>query len=420
MHVIVVGASHKTAPVEVREALAVAPEDLPRVLDACRREDGAAEAVVLSTCNRVEIYAAVGDAAAGGEALARRLQRGAALPAEEILPRLYRLVDGVAVRHLFRVAAGLDSLVVGESEILGQAKEAYLAAVQRQATGGLLNPLFQRAFRAAKEVRSRTAISQGRVSVGSVAVELAAKIFGSLAGQRVLVVGAGEMAERTLEHLSAQGVSDVTVCNRSADAGEALAARVGGRRRPFAEREAAAAEADIVISSTAAPGMVFTRESLARALERRRHRPLLVIDIAVPRDVDPAAADLADLFLYDIDDLEAVVSTNLTRRAREIDAAERIVSAHAADFEAGFLARDWEALIKSLQAEFERIGLAEMRDLWRRSPDVPPERRREVEATVRRLLDRIADRPAESIRVQIEEGDGRELVRALKTLFRLP
>lgn len=418
MRPVVVGVSHRTAPVEIRERLAVPPGAASDGLRRLLETGDAAEAVILSTCNRVELYAA-SDAGVPLDRLAARVADWSGSAAAEVAPHLYRREGVDAVRHLYRVASGVDSLVVGETEILAQVKEAYLLAVQAQSVGSLLNPLFQSAFRTAKDVRTRTGISRRRVSVGSVAVELGAKIFGDLAAQKMLVVGAGEMATRTLENLAEAGVRHVAVCNRSLEAAEALAARFAGRALPFERLEEGLSDADIVISSTGAPHAIITRAMLSRVLQRRRHRPLFVIDIAVPRDVEPEAAELGDLFLYDIDNLEQVVSDNLRLRQKEIAACEAIIEESARQFSERHLARNAEALLAALSAEFERVGIAEMKGLWAEHPEIPPDRRREVEITVRRLLDRIADRPAETIRERIAGGDGRALMDALRQLFKL-
>ncbi len=416
---VVIGLSHRTAPVEIRERMAIPAGAVSDSLKRLVAAGDAGEAVILSTCNRVEIYAALEGESPAADPLVAQLASWSGLSPDMLAPHLVRREGIEAVRHLYRVASGVDSLVVGESEILGQVKEAYLLAVQAQSVGRLLNPMFQSAFRAAKDVRTRTGISRRRVSVGSVAVELAGKIFGDLAAQKALVVGAGEMAARTLENLAEAGVRAVTVCNRSPEAAAALAARFSGRAVPFDRLEEGLVEADIVISSTGAPHAIITRAALARVLQRRRHRPLFVIDIAVPRDVEASAADLGDLFLYDIDDLERVVGDNLRERQKEIAECERIIDAAARAFAERNLARGAENLLRSLAAELERVGIEEMRGLWKEHPEIPPERRREVELTVRRLLDRIADRPAETIRREIAAGDGLVLMDSLRKLFRL-
>ncbi len=420
MRLVVVGVSHKTAPVELRERLALRSESASALIREAVAAGDLAEGVALSTCNRVEIYGAAPEDPAGiEERLLGRLGSATGAPLEAFAGHFYRKEGGEAIRHLYRVAAGLEALVIGETEILAQVKEAYLLAVQNQTVGSVLNPLFQSAFRTAKEVHTRTEVGRGRVSVGSVAVELASKIFGSLADRRVLVVGAGEMASRMLETIAGAGVRNILLVNRDAAAGEALAEQFSASRLPFTRLEEGLEEADIALSSTAAPHAVITRAMLSRVMEKRRHRPLFLIDIAVPRDVESQARDLADLFLYDIDDLEAVVSVNLRARQEELFSCERIIDAAAGQFDERHLARRFEHLVRSLETQFERVGVAELRDLWRRSPGIPAERRREVEETVRRLMDRIANLPAEAIRQEIANGDGRVLMDALKTLFRL-
>ena len=332
MHLELVGLNYRTAPVELRERLAFPPAGLGEALGRLRGDFGVREAVILSTCNRVEIYAAGSPDTLRAATIVDFLTAFHGVSREQIRPHLHFHGDRAVVRHLFAVAASVDSMVVGEPEILGQVKQAYLAAAEHQATAKVLNALFQAAIKAGKDVRAHTAIGARRVSVSSVAVELAQTIFGRLDRRAVLILGGGDMAEQALLHLLQSGATTALVANRTYERAQAIARRHGGQAVPFDQLHQRLADADVVICSTAAPHYVLTRDHLRDALRRRRSAPLLVIDIAVPRNVDPAAAELDNVFLYDIDDLESVVSRNRSEREQAVTEAFAIIERHAAAF----------------------------------------------------------------------------------------
>jgi glutamyl-tRNA reductase len=327
MNLFCVGLSHHTANVETRERYA-GKSQIDRTL---RERTSCAEALLLSTCNRVEIYG-VSEAACETETITRCLAAAASNMEAEDAAAFYRHEGEECVRHLFRVASGLDSMVVGETEVLGQTKQAYENARSSGGAGPFLHRLFQRAFRVAKQVRTHTEITRGAVSVGSVAVELAGKIFGELEQRKVLIVGAGETSERTARALVSRGVRDLRVTNRSPERAEQLARLVGGRAVAFAEWEQQCLEIDILISSTAADEPLLTRAKLAPFLRERWDRPLFVIDIAVPRDVAPDVNELEGVFLYDIDSLQSIAEQSLAQRRQQIAAGEEIIAEHVADF----------------------------------------------------------------------------------------
>ena len=330
MNLFCIGLSHHTASVDVRERYVPHPE-----VERTLRADGrCSEALVLSTCNRVEVYG-VADERVDCGTIARSLASGSDERADG--SAFYRFDGEECVQHLFRVAAGLDSMVVGETEVLGQVKQAYEKARHSGAAGPLLHRLFQRAFRVAKQVRTHTDITRGAVSVGSVAVELAVKIFGDLSTRKVLVLGAGETSERTARALASRGVRDLRVTNRSGERAEALAAAVGGRAVPFAGWETQCREVDILISSTAAEEPLLTREKLAPILHVRWDRPLFIIDIAVPRDVAPEVNEMQGVFLYDIDSLQSIADQSLALRRQQIAAGEKIIAEHVGDFRTRWL-----------------------------------------------------------------------------------
>lgn len=332
MHIVCLGLSHNTAQVDVRERYAISDSELPRALETLRAVPDVCEAAIVSTCNRVELYAAVRKECVDFSALTQFFWDRGGRQGEN-RGAFYRYLMPESAQHLFRVACGLDSMVIGETEILGQIKKAYSAAVESGGTGKYLNRLFQTAFRTAKNVRTRTNITKGSVSVGSVAVDLAAKIFGDLSACKVMIIGAGETGERTARSLMSRGVKSIIVSNRSFERAEALASEMKGRAIRFEQWEAEFANLDILISSTAAPHPILTREKLAPMMHGREHRPLFIIDIAVPRDVEPEVNAIEGVYLYDIDSLQSIARHSLEIRRREMSLCEGMISQEVTDFE---------------------------------------------------------------------------------------
>ncbi len=330
MNLFCVGLSHHTANVETRERFAAHPET-----DCVLRSSGCAEALLLATCNRVEVYGAAEKQVPTKE-IARCLAGGMVNEFSDDASVFYRHEAAECAQHLFRVAAGVDSMVVGETEILGQVKRAYESARTSGAAGPYLHRLFQRAFRVAKQVRTHTQITRGSVSIGSVAVDLAEKIFGDLTERKVLVLGAGETSERTARALVSRGVTDLRVSNRSIDRAQELAGVVGGDVIPFDQWPEQCREIDILITATSSETPLLTPENLAPMLRERIDRPLFVIDIAVPRDVDPKVNQIDGVYLYDVDSLQSVAEQSLTLRRQQIAAAETIIAEHVADFRRRF------------------------------------------------------------------------------------
>ena len=326
MRIVLIGMNHKTAPVEIRERLQLACGGDGLALAELLGIPEVREVLVLSTCNRVEVLARVADGEAVVERLKEFIYRQGNLEAAELIRCLYVHWDREAVRHLFRVAASLDSLIMGEPQILGQVKEAYRRAVDHRATGVLLNRLVHHALRTAKRVRTETGIAGNAVSVSYAAVELAKKIFGGLHGKTILLIGAGEMSELVARHLLRQGVERILIANRTYDRAEEMATAFQGTPVAFDRLSEVLPEVDIVIASTGAPGYVVTVEMVAAALRRRRNRLLFLIDIAVPRDIDPAAGEIDNVYLYNIDHLQDVVDANRETRRAEAAKAEGIVA----------------------------------------------------------------------------------------------
>jgi len=340
MRIFVAGLSHRTAPVEQRERLAVPPAQLRCCGCRLKLGSGLAEVVVLSTCNRVEIYGLAPRISGNLEGLFRHLCGSK----EAYRSSLYIKEGAEAVRHLFSVASGLDSMVLGETEITGQVKQAYQAAQEAKLTGRVTHRLFQKALQTAKEVRTRTHIGRGATSVGSVAVELAEKVFGSdLARRSVMILGAGKMGEACVRHLAKKGVRSVLVSNRSYDRAQELAQEFAGRAIRLDDCVGAMSEADIVVSSTGCPQTILHRTDIEAAMKTRRNRPLVLIDIAVPRDIDPDVERIPNVFLYNIDDLEAIVRENIQQREQELSRCHEIIAQRAREVLASLAGRPVDA-----------------------------------------------------------------------------
>lgn len=356
MEILCLGLSHRTAPVELREQHAVAEKELGATAARLARAPGVSEAVIVSTCNRVEYYVAADEAGAGFAALRGFVSARQPWPDSAAQ---YGHVTPEALRHLFRVVSGLDSMVLGETEILGQVKKAYLAAQAEGATSRHLNKFFQRAFSVAKEVRTKTNITRGSVSVGSAAVDLAERIFGRLTSCKVMILGAGETSELTAGALQARGVRSIFVANRSYDRAVALAGKMQGKAVRFEEWSEEFHDVDILIGSTAAPHHVVTREKLAQLMRTRRDRPLFCIDLAVPRDFEPAVNELDGVYLYDIDHLRKVADDSMAVRRQELTVCEEMIERHVVEFAAwldhgGQRALQYSAMVSGAEPEGAR------------------------------------------------------------------
>jgi glutamyl-tRNA reductase len=377
----VVGVSWRTAPVAVRERLAFREEELALAVKALAAPP-VTEAMLISTCNRVEVYG-VGEEGAAA-AVKRALAKSRDVPLKEIEPVLYAYGGEDAIGHVFRVAAALDSLVLGEAQILGQLKAAHAQAGEAGTSGPMLGRCLERAFGAAKRVRSETQIARGAANVSTVAVDLAQKVFGALAGKRVLVVGAGKMSTLAARHLRNAGVEEIVVTNRSPDRAARLAEEIDGVARPWADLEPELALADVVISSTGAREPILTAPLFKRVTKARRYKPIVVIDIAVPRDADPAIAAREGVYLFDIDDLERVVAANLAERAKAAEHASRIVAHEAGQFQQWLRSQRVVPTIRALRDHFEDVASAEVQKTIEllHKKDLAPDARDEA---VRRL-----------------------------------
>jgi glutamyl-tRNA reductase len=323
--IVVLGLSHHSSPVELRERFAFAEARIPAVLELMRQQGIVDEAVILSTCNRVEIYASTSLDSVKAFVELKEFLLTCHDYRDPLTDELYTLNEPQSVHHLFKVACGLDSMVLGETEILGQLKKAYDLALQHQHTGPRLNKAFQRAFNVAKHVRTETSIQRGSISVGSVAVELAEKIFSSLDGRHVMVIGAGDTSEKTARALMSRGAKSIVVANRSLERAQALAAEFGGRAVNFDDWSSEFSHIDIAISSTAAPHHILNRAKLEPLMKLRKNRPLLLVDIAVPRDIDPEVNLMPNVYLYNVDDLQGIAEDYLKQRKEEIVRCEKII-----------------------------------------------------------------------------------------------
>jgi glutamyl-tRNA reductase len=417
----VVGVSHRTAPVEIRERMAFAAEEGNEALLTLRGLGGVEEAILLSTCNRTEFYlfpAADRRGLAAAESLFQERIRDVATPAADYLFR--RQGEGV-VRHLFQVSSGLDSMVTGEAEIQGQVRDAYTRALELPTNpplaGPVLHRLFQMALSVGGQVRAETAIGEGTASVASVAVELARKIFGSLRGKRVLVLGAGAMAELMVEALGRDGVRGVFVANRTVERAAPLAERLHGHALSMDRLGDALPVVDIVLSSTSAPHPVLGPDIFRRAFPRGRGRPLLLIDVAIPRDVDPRLGEEPEVFLYNVDDLQKIVDEHVRIRAGAIPAAEAIIREHADAFRQWYSSLEVIPVIRSMRDQAEAVREQELERLLRGMDHLSLEDRARLEAFSRRLLNKVLHEPTTRLRKGVAEGAGTELVEAARFLY---
>ncbi|MDH3623311.1 MAG: glutamyl-tRNA reductase [Myxococcales bacterium] len=411
---VVVGLSHRTAPVEVRERLAVAPERLEDELKEISARGSFDEALLISTCNRVELYATSANPAEAVRSARHTL--GSRLPDDASEDVLYTERGVAVVRHAFRVASSLDSMVVGEPQILGQVKEAYDAARSAGTAGPLLGRCFSQAFSTAKRIRNETGIAQGTVSVSSIACELAKKIFGNLDGRRTLLLGAGDMGETAARSLRQTG-TQLHVINRSEERAEKLASSCGGRPVPYERLTTELAEADVVIASTASSKFILTPELMKGVVRSRRHRPLFIIDIAVPRDVDPRVGTMDNVFVYDVDDLQQVAEENLAVRAREANQAERIIEEEVASFLTWRRSLELAPTIVALRKQFGDVADEELRRALSRLQNLNPSDRAVLEAMARSLVNKLLHQPMIQLKAGAAEADGAQLIDTVRRLF---
>ena len=418
--IAVIGVSHRTAPVEIRERFAFSDQEAVEALGGLREAAGMKEAVLLSTCNRTELYVCPGsdpDLVAAGEAVLTEKAGGLVGGTSQYL---YREQGIDSVRHLYRVVAGLDSLILGEAEIQGQVRSAYELAGRVPAdppvAGPVLHRLFQTALAVGGQVRSQTPIGQGAASVASVAVGLARKIFGSLEGREVMILGAGNTAELVVEAMKRDRIHGLIVANRTQERAESLAGRLHGKAIHFDEMPFALAQTDILVASTGAPHALITTDGFRHAIGGRREKPLLILDLAIPRDVEPELGGEANVFLYNVDDLREIIDGNLVKRQASISDAEAIVQEQAEVFAQWHDARDVVPVITGLRARWGDMREDELGWLWQRLGHLPAEDRELVESFSKRLLNKLLHEPTTRLKQGVANGRGAEFVDAVRFL----
>ncbi|PLX75887.1 MAG: glutamyl-tRNA reductase [Desulfuromonas sp.] len=420
MNIIVVGLSHKTAPVEIREKVAFAPTAMQEPLQQVLALPGVAEAVIVSTCNRVEIYASSRDVEGCIVQLKRFMADYHNLASTDLEDHLYDYQGEEAIRHVFRVASSLDSMVLGEPQILGQIKTAYGYATEFKTVGLILNRFLHKAFSVAKRVRTETEIASNAVSVSFAAVELARKIFGQIDNKTVLLIGAGEMCELAARHFINNGVSSVMVTNRTFERAEKLAVEFNGRPIPFDSFIEHLHQVDIVLTSTGAPNFILGHQKMEEVIKRRKNKPMFLIDIAVPRDIEPQVNDIDNIYLYDVDDLQEVVQANLKERQKEAKKAEAIIDQEIGQFHRWLGNLDVVPTIVGLRKRFEEIRKSEVEKTLSRFGDLGKKERKSIEAMTSAIINKILHQPISVLKQSEESSDSDAYVDTIRTLFDLP
>lgn len=419
MKLILAGVSHRTAPVEIRERMAFPEARLPAALQDLAGLPGVSEAVILSTCNRVEISLATNDDADAAAAIRTFLAAAHNIDCAALGPQFYSYEGKDAIHHMFRVAASLDSMILGEPQILGQMKQAYAMARGEGVVGGLLDNVLTSAFKAAKRVRSETGIGQMAVSVSYAAVELARKIFGSLNGKSTMIIGSGKMSELAVRHLRRSGLAHIFVTNRTHQRAVELAHAFNGTAVDYTRFVSMLPEIDIVIASTGATEYILSKEDMQRVISARKNRPMFLIDIAVPRNIDPAVNDVENLFLYDIDDLQGVVNANLKERTREAEHAEAIVTAEVEKMIARLHVQEVAPTIIRVQEQLEEIRAAEVAKTFRKLPNLTQQDRDAIEVMTRAIMNKVAHGPISAIRYHAGRPEGAQVISAIRRVFHI-
>jgi glutamyl-tRNA reductase len=416
MIITILGLNHRTAPVEVRERLHISEEELPLALKVLR--ETVPEGMIFSTCNRFEIMAHQDDLAGARELLVDYISRQRKIPKEEFEQFLYFHLGSDALRHVFRVTSSLDSMVIGEPQILGQMKTFFGLAHQEKSIGFTLNSVMERAFSVAKRVRSETMIASNAVSVSSVAVELACKIFGKLDGKTALIIGSGKMSFLSIRHLQSRGVRLILITNRTFQKAAELAEKVKGRAVPFEDLHNCLAEADIVISSTGSSKFLIKMEDAQHAIAQRKNEPIFFIDIAVPRDIDPQINQIDNTFLYDIDDLKTVADSNRKEREKEAEKAEELVLRESELFWNKLKTFDIVPTIREIQTQIEMMRQQEVERTLKKLGPLSPEQRDAIEQLTSSLTSKILQSSFAELRQLANQPDGVEKIELIKKLFR--
>ncbi|MFC5700534.1 glutamyl-tRNA reductase [Cohnella faecalis] len=419
MHLIVVGLNYRTAPVEVREKFALSDSDMPAALKGLKQTPGILEGVIVATCNRTEIYAVVDRQQLCGHFIRSFMEQWFKLPRQQFNPHLYMYEDDRAVEHLFSVTCGLDSMILGETQILGQVRDAFLLAQEERATGTMFNRLFKQAVTLAKRAHSETSIGEKAVSVSYAAVELGKRIFGRFDDKTVMILGAGKMSELTAQHLHANGAKKVLVVNRTVARAEELAVKFQGTALGLEEALDRLNETDIIISSTGAQRFVLDRKTVEAAMARRKKKPLFLIDIAVPRDIDPACGDIPNVFLYDIDDLEGIVETNLSQRRKEASIIEDMIVVEQEAYRQWFATLGVSPLIRALQEKAAAVHENTMESLFRKLPELDERQAKVIRKLTKSIVTQVIHDPILRIKELAAEKRGDEAMSLFVDLFSL-
>ena len=420
MHIVIIGLSHKTAPVEIREKLAFAPTAMERPLRQMLELPTITEGLIVSTCNRVELCAVTKEPDAAIAELRRFLAEYHEVTPEEINENLFDYQGEEAIRHLFRVSSSLDSMVLGEPQILGQIKTAYGYAAEFKTAGLILNRFLHKAFSVAKRVRTETAIASNAVSVSFAAVELARKIFDRLDNKGVMIIGAGEMCELAARHFVANGISKVLVTNRTFERAEKMAAEFDGKAVPFDSFVDHLAEVDIIMTSTGAPNFILGKRQMEEVLKRRKNRPMFLIDIAVPRDIDPKVNDISNTYLYDVDDLQGVVQANLKERQKEAGKAEAIVEQEIGQFHLWLGNLEVKPTVIALRRKLDEIRQQELEKTFGNLKDLSGKQRKSIEAMAGAIINKVLHKPTAILKNSQNDTSGEDYVDAVRMLFDLP
>jgi glutamyl-tRNA reductase len=421
MEILIVGLSHKTAPLDIRETISFSDKNMDEGVRALVSSPSVSEGLIISTCNRVEVYSAVSKKKVqdARDEIVQFLADFHKVQREKLDPHIYTMTGEECVSHIFRVASSLDSMVVGEPQILGQVKDAFGCAANARATGNILNRLLHKAFSVAKRVRSETRIATSAVSISFAAVELAKKIFGELEGKTVMLVGAGEMAELAARHLLNNGIEHIIVANRTYENAVKLAEDFKGAAVPFDELAQQMELADIVISSTGAPNVIIDKTMVKEVIKRRRNKPMFFIDIAVPRDIDPKVNEVQNVYAYDIDDLQGVVEANIKARSKEAAKAEEIVGGEIKQFTDWMRSRESFPTIVALRDWAEDIRKSELEKTLKRMNGLTEMDTKRIEAMSEAILNKILHRPISRMKNAAHEGDEGKVAEMVRDIFEI-
>ncbi|MGR6763835.1 glutamyl-tRNA reductase [Paenibacillus sp. T2-29] len=419
MHIVVVGLNYRTAPVEVRERFTFAEQDLPEALEQLKLTKSVLEGVVVATCNRTEIYVVVDRLHMCGYFIRSFMEQWFGIPRDQFTQHLYIYEDEQAIRHLFRVTCGLDSMVIGETQILGQVKNAFLQAQSQKITATWFNMLFKQAVTLGKRAHSETSIGESAVSVSYAAVELGKRIFGMFTDKKVLILGAGKMSELTVKHLYSGGAAEVIVANRTLSRAEDLASKFNGTPVTMEEGMNRLADVDIVISSTGAQGYILDRNRVEASMKRRQSRPLFMIDIAVPRDLDPAIGELQNVFLYDIDDLEGIVESNLEMRRTEAAKIEHMIEDELSEFYQWLKTMGVRPVIRALQEKAESIHQDTLESLYNKLPELDERQRKVISRLTKSMLNQMMHDPINRVKELAVQKQGNEALDMFSHIFAL-